>query len=32
MRSVHVLTGDVYQQEEPTDMPEDAPEPVEGLE
>lgn len=32
MRAVHVLTGDVYQQEEPTDMPEDAPEPVEGLE
>lgn len=32
MRSVHVLTGDVYQQEEPTDMPDDAPEPVEGLE
>lgn len=32
MRSVHVLTGDIYQQEEPTDMPEDAPEPVEGLE
>ena len=32
MRAVHVLTGDIYQQEEPTDMPEDAPEPVEGLE
>lgn len=31
MRSVHVLTGDVYQQEEPTDMPEDAPEPVEEV-
>lgn len=32
MRAVHVLTGDIYQQEEPTDMPEDAPEPVEGIE
>ena len=32
MRSVHVLTGDVYQQEEPTDMPEDAPKPEEGIE
>lgn len=32
MRSVHVLTGEVYQQEEPTDMPEDAPEPEEGIE
>lgn len=28
MRAVHVLTGDIYQQEEPTDMSEDAPEPV----
>lgn len=33
MRSVHVLTGDIYQQDvQPTAMPEDAPEPVEGLE
>lgn len=29
MRAVHVLTGDIYQQEEPIV---DAPEPVEGLE
>ena len=33
MRSVHVLTGEVYQQEEPiAEEPVDAPEPVEGLE
>lgn len=32
MRSVHVLTGDVYQVEEPTEAPEGIPEPVEGIE
>lgn len=34
MRAVHVLTGEVYQVEEPTampDMPPDAPEPVEEV-
>ena len=31
MRAVHVLTGDVYQVDQQTDVP-DAPEPVEGLE